>query len=342
MSIVHLAKDLGLSVSTVSRALNGYSDVAEATRERVMARAQALGYKPHPGARRLKSGKSGAVGVVLPATPQGGQFIDAMYSSLLGGTASVLEADGYSLMATTHGQCTSAQEISLYENFIRSGWFDAFVIVRTRLDDPRITLAQQHRVPFVTYGRCSSATHYAWVDTDNEQAFYMAAQRQIGFGHRRIALLNGPAEYTFAQLRRTGYERALREAHLPVRADWIVQGPVTENSGFTLATHLLAQPERPTALLCATDSVAIGAMAACRAAGLRVGHDISIMGYGNSDAGGYANPPLTTIAHDVHENGRRLGRVLLAVLAGQNPDSLHYLEPVVLVPRGSDGPAPSS
>lgn len=342
MSIVHLAKDLGLSVSTVSRALNGYPDVAEATRERVAERAQALGYKPHPGARRLKSGKSGAVGVVLPATPQGGQFIDAMYSSLLGGTASVLEANGYSLMATSHGECTSAQEISVYENFIRSGWFDAFVIVRTRLDDPRIALAQQHKVPFVTYGRCLSASQYAWVDTDNERAFYMAAQRQISFGHRRIALLNGPAEYTFAQLRQTGYERALREARLPLYPEWIMHGPVTENSGFAMATQLLAQADRPTALLCATDSVAIGAMAACRAAGLRVGRDVSIMGYGNSDAGGYANPPLTTIAHDVHDNGRRLGRVLLSVLAGRNPDALHYLEPVVLVPRASDGAAPTS
>jgi LacI family transcriptional regulator len=338
MSIVHLAKDLGLSVSTVSRALNGYSDVSVATRERVTERAQALGYKPHPGARRLKSGKSGVVGVVLPAAPQAGQFIDAMYSSLLGGTASVLEAKGYSLMATTHGQCTPVQELQLYENFIRSGWFEAFVIVRTRLDDPRIALAQQHGVPFVTYGRCTAASQYAWVDPDNEQAFYMGARRQIDFGHQRIALLNGPSEYTFAQLRRAGYERALREAGLPLRADWILQTQLTESSGYELTTQLLKSNDRPTALLCATDALAIGAIAACRSAGLKVGSDVSVMGYGNSDAGGYANPPLTTIAHEVHENGRHLAQVLLAVLSGQAPGTLHYLEPVVLVPRSSDGP----
>ena len=338
MSIVHLAQDLGLSVSTVSRALNGYTDVAESTRLRVMERAQALGYKPHPGARRLKSGKSGAIGVVLPTSQEGGQFIDSMYSSLLGGTSSVLEPTGYSLMATTSAISTPEQERGVYENFIRSGWFDAFVIVRTRLVDQRVGLMFEHEKPFVTYGRCADSTGHAWVDTDNEMAFFMAAQRQIAFGHQRIALLNGPAEYTFAQLRQQGYLNALKQANLKVDERLIVQGHLSETGGFSMAQYLLALEDRPTALLCATDAMAIGAMAACRAIGLRVGSDISIMGYGNSDAGRYSNPPLSTIEHRIFENGQHLGQVLLSVLAGESPESLHYLEPVVLVPRSSDAP----
>lgn len=245
MSIVHLANDLGLSVSTVSRALNGYTDVSDSTRQRVALRAQELGYKPHPGARRLKSGKSGAIGVVLPSISQGGQFIDAMYASLLGGMAMVLEAEGYTLMATSHGPCTDEQELGLYENFIRGGWFDAFVIVRTRLDDPRVALVQSQKIPFVTYGRCRNADSFAWVDTDNEQAFYLGAQRQLAFGHRDIALINGPSDYTFAQLRRAGYERALEEAGIAVRPEWVVQGPVTEGSGYQLAQALLNLPQPP-------------------------------------------------------------------------------------------------
>ena len=338
MSIVHLAKDLGLSVSTVSRALNGYTDVSDSTRQRVALRAQELGYKPHPGARRLKSGKSGAIGVVLPSISQGGQFIDAMYASLLGGMAMALEAEGYTLMATSHGPCTVEQELGLYDNFIRGGWFEAFVIVRTRLDDPRIDLVRSQNVPFVTYGRSRYADPYAWVDTDNEQAFYLGALRQRDFGHRDIALINGPSEYTFAQLRRSGFERALKEAQLPRRPDGQLEGPVTESSGYALAQQLLDRPQPPTAWLCATDAMAIGAMAACRDRGLVVGRDISIMGYGNSESGRYTNPGLTTVAHDVHENGRHVGQVLLKLLGGADPADLHYLEPVVLVPRGSDGP----
>lgn len=338
MSIVHLAQDLGLSVSTVSRALNGYTDVAESTRLRVMERAQALGYKPHPGARRLKSGKSGAIGVVLPTSPEGGQFIDSMYSSLLGGTSSVLEPAGFSLMATTSATSTPEQERGVYENFMRSGWFDAFVIVRTRLLDQRVGLMLEHDKPFVTYGRCADSDAHAWVDTDNEMAFFMAAQRQIVFGHQKIALLNGPADYTFAQLRQQGYLNALKQARLKVDDRLIRQGHLSETGGFSMAQELLALKDRPTALLCATDAMAIGAMAACRAVGLRVGSDISIMGYGNSDAGRYSNPPLSTIEHRIFENGQHLGQVLLSVLAGEPPKSLHYLEPVVLVPRSSDAP----
>jgi LacI family transcriptional regulator len=338
MSIVHLAQDLGLSVSTVSRALNGYSDVAEATRLRVAQRAQALGYKPHPGARRLKTGKSGAVGVVLPTDASGGQFIDSMYSSLLGGTSSVLEAAGYNLMATTCAINSEQHERSLYENYIRSGWFDAFVIVRTRLHDQRVELMQERGMPFVTYGRCADSEGHAWVDTDNKNAFQLAAQRQIAFGHRRIALLNGPAEYTFAKLREEGYCQALSEADIALDESLVLHGSLTETGGFAMAQKLLSQRERPSALLCATDAMAIGAMAACRAVGLRVGSDISIMGYGNSDAGRYSNPSLSTIEHRVFENGKHLGQVLLALMTQSPSEPLHYLEPVVLVPRASDGP----
>lgn len=338
MSIVHLAQDLGLSVSTVSRALNGYTDVAESTRQRVMERAQALGYKPHPGARRLKSGKSGVIGVVLPTAQEGGQFIDSMYSNLLGGISSVIEPAGYSLMATASATSTPAQERSVYENYLRSGWFDAFVIVRTRLTDQRVALMFEHNKPFVTYGRSDLASEHAWVDTDNEMAFLMAAQRQIALGHRRIALLNGPAEYTFAELRQKGYLKAMQQAQLAVDDRWIMHGSLSETGGYAMAQQLLSMDPPPTALLCATDAMAIGAMAACRGRGLKVGVDIAIMGYGNSDAGRYSNPPLSTIEHRTFENGQHLGQVLMSVMAGQSPSSLHYLEPVVLVPRSSDAP----
>jgi LacI family transcriptional regulator len=125
---------------------------------------------------------------------------------------------------------------------------------------------------------------------------------------------------------------------LEVDERWMVHGHLTETGGFSMAQQVLALDDRPTALLCATDAMAIGAMAACRALGLRVGEDISIMGYGNSDAGRYSNPPLSTIEYRIFENGQHLGQVLLSVMAGESPKSLHYLEPVVLVPRASDGP----
>lgn len=338
MSILHLAQDLGLSISTVSRALNGYTDVSEKTRTRVMQRAAELGYKPHPGARSMKSGKSNAIGIILPMDEHNSQFISGLYSSLLGGIASVIDPAGYSLIATTHFSDAVETELQRYESMIRSRWLDGFVVVRTRLHDPRVQLLQERQIPFVTYGRSELPTEHPWVDTDNQQAFHLCAERLIGLGHRRIALLNGPSAYTFAKLRQAGFEAAMTQHGLPIDPTWVINGYLTESSGHAMTQQLLQLPQRPTALLCATDAMAIGAMAACRQAGLRVGTDVSIIGYGNSETSRFSDPPLTTVEHRVHENGQHIGQLMLDILAGVPLDPSHYLEPVELVPRSSDGP----
>ncbi len=190
MSIVRLARDLGLSISTVSRALNDYHDVAPETKLRVRKRAREIGYRPNPGARRLKSGKTSLVGVILPAS-DGAQFVDSVASRLLGGVEVELENAGYSLIATMQTRNDLERETALHENFIRGGWVDALLLVRTRVSDSRVDLVRKAHIPFVTYGRTEIDGPYAWVDTDNEKAFYLATLRQIEFGHRRIALLNG-------------------------------------------------------------------------------------------------------------------------------------------------------
>ena len=178
---------------------------------------------------------------------------------------------------------------------------------------------------------------YAWVDTDNEGAFALATQRQLGFGHKRIALLNGPAEFNFAKLRLEGYQRALESAGLEVDPTMVKEGNLSIQSGYSLAMELLNQKNAPTSILCAVDNMAFGAITACRECGLTVGRDISVMGYSNSPMASFSEPALTTIEHRVFENGRHMGESLLRQLNGQAPEPLGYLEPVSLVPRKSDG-----
>lgn len=161
MSIVLLAKNLGLSISTVSRALNGYDDVSAATRERVALRAKAIGYRPNPSARRLGAGKTSAIGVILPAASSTGQAVDSMYSSLLCGVVTEIEPAGYHLLASMQAKHDAAREAALYENFIRGGWVDALLIVRTRVHDARLELCRAAKIPFVTYGRTESDEPYA-------------------------------------------------------------------------------------------------------------------------------------------------------------------------------------
>jgi LacI family transcriptional regulator len=225
-----------------------------------------------------------------------------------------------------------------YRRALEARWFDAHLVVRTRRDDARVALLQAADAPFVTYGRTGAGERHPWVDTDNEQAFLLATQRQIDFGHRHVALLNGPEVYMFSWLREQGYRRALEAAGLCPQPGHVLHGDPTEKTGYAMARQLLAQPDPPTALLCATDAMAIGAMAACREAGRAVGRDVSVVGYGNTETGAFSDPPLTTIEHRVSDNGRIIGQLLLVRLAGRMPAAWHHLEPVDLVPRGSDGP----
>lgn len=337
MSIVLLARDLGLSISTVSRALNGYDDVSPATKQRVLKRANEIGYRPNPGARRLKSGKSSLVGVILPSATEGVRFVDSVVSSLLGGVEIELENGGYGLIATMQTRNDLEREAALYENFIKGGWVDALLLVRTRVTDARVELVRKAHIPFVTYGRTETAEPYAWVDTDNEKAFYLATLRQIEFGHQRIALLNGPLEYNFVRLREKGYSRALAKHRIASDRLLMLNGDLSEVSGYALCRSLLVSAVAPTAIVCATDAMAIGAIAACRERGIEVGKEMSVVGYGNSSASAFSDPPLTTIDHAVFENGRHIGQSLLRLIRGEaKPADIHYLEPVVLVPRKSD------
>jgi len=338
MSIAALAESLGISISTVSRALNGYADVSPKTRARVEEAAKAMGYQPHPVAHRLATGRTGAIALALSVRP--GNAPDATFAALLSGASDALRPQGY--FALSVALPAGDEEMPELARFLAGRFVDGVILARTRMHDPRVTLLQEQGVHFVTHGRTQNTAAHAWVDTDNERAFYIATQRLIGLGHRRIAFLNGDSSMMYAWLRAQGFQRALAEAGLDAASCPVRHGDVTADSGDAAATELLAAGAVPggpiTALLCATDAIALGAMHAVRRAGLVVGQDVSVVGYGNTDAGRYAEPPLTTIDHATVDNGRHLADLLLRKMAGEPPQSLARLEPVQLIARQSDGP----
>lgn len=345
MSLVALAQSLGLSTSTVSRALNGYADVSANTRQRVEDAARRIGYRPHPVAHRLATGRTGAIALV--STLPSGNHLDASFSALLSGAADYLRDRQYFALSVILP--AGAQEMPEFERFLGGRLVDGIVLARTRIDDPRVRLLQQRGIPFVTHGRTRANAPHAWVDADNEGAFEMATQRLIGLGHRRIAFINGQPEMTFAALRAQAFERALLAGGLDRAGCPVLHGEVNGAWGEQAARELLAanqakvHPQGPiTAFLCATDAVALGAMSAIKAAGLTVGRDISVIGYGNTDAGRYATPALTTIDNAVVDNGKHLAEFLLRQIADEPATPPTRLDPVHLIARQSDGPVPTA
>lgn len=331
-----LAKALNLSVTTVSRALAGYPDVAPATRARVEKAARRSGYKPNPMARSLRTGRTGAVGVVLPTDP--GRFDDPFFLQFLAAMGRKFAAAEIDLLVTAARP--GEEEIKVYRRLIDHRRVDGIVVARTRRHDPRIEFLQSRGFPFVAHGRVETRKPYAYVDVDGAAAFEAATRRLAAFGHRNIALVNAPDSYMFAHFRAEGWRRGLERLGLPpgrMRA-----AEPTEENGHRLTRELLGAPDRPTAILCATDRLAVGALHAIAAAKLRPGRDVSVIGYDDLPMASYTDPPLTTIRQPLAEAGDRTVAILIELMAGADPAAYAELLEARLVARASDGPPASS
>ncbi len=334
MSLSKIAISLSLSITTVSRALGGYGDVAEETRRRVEEEARRIGYRANSAARRLRGGRSDAVGIVLPTGP--GQLGEPFFLRLIGAIGPRLAQAGLDLIVSSAR--SGPEELALYRQFVENRRVDAMIVARTRLDDDRIAYLRHARLPFVTHGRTRAGGH-ASVDIDGTRTFHEATRRLVAFGHHRIGLIGAPLDYSFGFFREAGWRAGLTEAGLPLGPACFAEP--SEENGHRLAHELLAESQRPTALLCATDRLAIGALHALGDAGLRPGYDVSVIGYDNSPVSNYAATPLTSYDPDIEGAAGRMLDMLLAQLAGQDGAGMSELRGATLVPRRSDGPVPN-
>jgi len=329
-----LARELGLAKSTVSRALNDYPDIAAETKERVREAALRAGYHASALARRLKRGRVETVGIVL-AEP--GHHLESPHlSAFLAGVARGLEGNGLDLLVATAPAPDRWQEV--YERLVEGRKADGFVVIRTETDDPRVRHLLGRGIPFVAHGRTAGGPSFAWVDVDNAAAAAEAVEHLARLGHRRIAHLAGPARYNFARLRREGFARGLAAAGLAADPALVVECAISSAAGEAGARTVLARAEPPTAIVAATDALALGAIRAIRAAGLTVGRDVSVVGYDDVPMAAVVDPPLTTFDQASAEAGECAARLLVRLLAGEPASALRVLRRARLVRRASDGP----
>ncbi len=311
----------------MSRALAGYDDVAATTRARVTDEATRIGYRPNEAARRLRRGRAEAVGVVLPTGP--GQFEDPFFLRMLAAIGPALNRAQLDLLVTT--AAPGADELRAYRHLVENRKVDGVLVARTRRRDDRIAYLLDQGFPFVAHGRSETSQPFAYVDIDGETACREATQRLLDFGHRRIALINALPIYMFAAHRRAGWQAALG-APGPLR-----EVEPSEENGFHAMRDLLAK-EAPTAVLCATDRIAVGALHALAHAGMRAGQDVALIGYDDLSLASYTDPPLTTIAQPIEQAARRMVEMLLARIGGAPADGMQEILQAKLIERASDGP----
>ncbi|HEF5869840.1 TPA: substrate-binding domain-containing protein [Burkholderia cenocepacia] len=327
-----LSDALGLSRTTVSRALNGYDDVSEATRERVAKAAREMGYVADPTARRLATGRADMVGIVYPFGA--GDLGDPRFGEVVAGiTERLAERNLDFIIASARPNA----ELDTYRRIVDGKLVDGLIVARTRVDDPRLAYLQASGFPYVAYGRTQAAGPYAWFDFDNEAGARDAVRRLIGFGHRRIAMISAPLALNFAAQRRAGFLSALREAGIDAEPALLVECPFTHDGGLQAARALLARAAPPTALLVDNNIAGAGAFRALVDSGLRLGADLSLIVYDGVPPD-IAHPYRVTavVQPTGHASGRALAELMLRLLDDGVCDS--RLEAPVIEAGDTDGP----
>lgn len=341
MRLKELAKQLGLSQTTVSRALNGYPEVSEATRLRVNEAAGRLGYRPNANAIRLATGRVGAIGMALPL--QRSLHFGPHTSEFLSGIGERLAQDDIDILVAP---LDADDEVPVHRRLAASKRVDAVILSAPTPDDPRIKLLTDLGMPFILHGRAENVTlSHAWLDIDNEGAFRRATSHLLDLGHRRIGMINGPGDQTFAIHRERGYREALIARGVTPDPRLVAAGRFTDEIGFRYAQAMLEQTPRPTAILAGSMMTALGVFRAIRSAGLELGKDVSMIAH--DDVFPYLNadnmvPSMSTTRSSIRAAGFRVGELVLQLLGGKARDTIHELWPVELVLRESTGPAPGA
>ena len=336
--ISDVAQHLGLTKGTVSRALNGYPDIAEATRVRVQKAVRDLGYRPTPSAQALRTGRARALALVLEldAHDQFSPFL----AEFLGGGTQAASAEGWSL--TVASAAYGPQMRQVVDRLIEEQKADGFIIPRTRVEDDRIIHLGEKQVPCVLYGRTGQtgdkATAHSWFDIDGFDAFRRATLRLAEQGHTRIGFVGFDESFKFTHLREDGFKAGLAEAGLTCDETLIWRGAMNTIGGWQATRDLMALDRPPTALVMTTDEVALGAYEAASEIGIEIGKDLSIIAYDGIPRGRLTRPRLTTYRVDNAAAGAALAGLLIRQLRGEEPRQLREIAHATLQPGGSDGP----
>lgn len=313
VSINFLADRLGMSKSTVSRALNDYPDISAQTKVRVRQEANQLGYVPSNTAQKLARGLSSTIGFVIPLGQDltHAPFLSTFLTSLTEGLAD------HGLDLLVHGSRLDRDPLDGYRQLLHGGKVDGFVVIRTRADDERIQFLMDSQVPFISHGRTAYCDQHAWFDIDAESAFYEATQLLIDAGHKNIGFLGETQALYSAHLRLNGFRRALQDNGLhgsPV----VMTGQLTDASGYQQGQTLLEEHPEVTAVVCVNDATAFGVIKAVSQSGRSVPRDLSVIGYDNIRYGELFSPPLTTFNNLAPQAGHLISRALVDLLAGDS------------------------
>jgi LacI family transcriptional regulator len=324
LTLEKIATLAGVSRSTVSRVVNDHAAVRPEVRERVQQVIRETGYQPHAAARSLVTRRSRIIGVIIPESVAT-LFIDPFFALFLGGVTEACNTHRYHLMLSLFSS-PSGQD-GMYGQVLGGRYLDGAIVASYRLSDRLIPSLLQAKVPFVVAGRHPNPM-VNYVDVDNIGGSRMAVEHLIRLGRRRIGTIAGPVDMPAGQDRLQGYKLALEAHRLPFDPVLVQHGDYTEASGMMAMQRLL--PAAPTAVFCANDSMALGALRVLRRAGKQVPGDVALVGFDDLPLASAVEPALTTVRQPIARMGAMTVELLIGLL--ESPEGVVSQPPRVILP----------
>ena len=334
MNIKELAKKLGLSITTVSRALGGYSDVSEKTRERVKKFANKYKYSPNPYASTLASGKAKTVGYVLPiygtntsTLNQGNffQFISGMSEELL----------SESIQLQILFAKSEEEELKAYKKLITEHKIENIVLQNLKTKDRRIEILNKYKINYVAWGKTKDKSNYSWVDLDNDKAIEVIINYLIKKNHTHISYINISEKYNFANERKSSFLKNLKLNKINFNPNYYASVKLEEpEKSFEIIKKMLMKNKKISAIICSTEFSALSAIKACNYLNYKIGKDISIITFDGALVRDLSSPPITAVSFPVKELGKRAINILLNKNKNKNLQ-VNYSAKTEIIERGS-------
>jgi LacI family transcriptional regulator len=309
-----IAKATGFSITTVSRALNGYLDVSEETKKKINDTANKLGYSPNILARSLVMKQSKTLGFIVTDLKRESTKDNFMFETLCG-VSDYLATTGYEfvLLSTT----TSKQKNKTYKQICTERQLDGVIIQGLKIEDPYLQEAVQSDVPCVLIDIPAEGKEIGYVTSNQFESSKHAVFYLNRMGHKNIAFVNGAENAHVSKIRKMGYLEALKESHLEIKEEYIVTGDFTEEKAKQSIIPLLLNHPEITAVFCASDVMALGVLQAARELKLKVPEHLSIVGFDNILLSKYVSPALTTVGQFPYKMGKAAAQMLIDLIEGR-------------------------
>lgn len=316
VTISDIARMAGVSKATVSRVLNDKPDVDPTTRERITRLMNEYGFIPSIAASGLAGGRPRLLGVLIPSLTW------PLMPEVMRGIGELVEQTPYELVVYTMSQ--NQDRSSVIDRILAARLTSGLLAVFPGQSTDHLKQLHDEGFPVVMIDDQGTATTTPWVGTDNQTGAYQVVRHLIGLGHRRIAHIQGPAQYKVSRDRYVGYCDALIEAGIALDPSLVVEGDFKPPSGRVCGAELLELPQPPSAIFAGNDETAYGVMAAAAERGVRIPDDLALAGFDDIAPSAHVHPALTTVRQPFYEMGQAATRLLLSLVEAPRPVKTHW------------------